>query len=202
MYIRQVPKLIDHDRRATAITEAAWRVLVRGGVRAVSVRNVAAEATVATASLRRLFPTQASLLASCLTLVRERVSARIQALPQPSDAIEGAIAVIAETLPLDEERSLEMEVYLTLGMAALTDQELRAAYKLLSNDLVALCAAIIDQLVPHRSPSLRQREAAHLFALIDGLALHTLHGDDPAQARDVLRSYLTHIARSETVGGL
>ncbi|MEI2649439.1 MAG: TetR family transcriptional regulator [Dermatophilaceae bacterium] len=110
-----MPRLIDHEARATEITEAAWRVLLRDGVAGVSVRNVAAEAGVATASLRRSFPTQAALLAACLTLMGERVAARIRALPRARDPLAQALAALAETMPLDGERSTEMSVYLALG---------------------------------------------------------------------------------------
>lgn len=191
MYIRRVPKLIDHQRRATDLTEAAWRVLVRGGVRAVSVRSVAAEAGLATASLRRAFPTQASLLAACLGLVRDRVTARVRALPRDRGPLEWSVGALAETLPLDQRRRLEMEVYLTLGTAALTDQRLAAAYRQVSGDLLHLCDRVIDTLLANHPPERRHREAAHLYALVDGLALHTLHGDDPTQALDILQAHLS-----------
>lgn len=194
MYIRRVPKLIDRDRRTTEITEAAWRVLVRGGVRAVSVRNVAAEADLATASLRRIFPTQAALLAACLMLVRDRVTARVLALPKVPDPVERAASALTETLPLDDERRLEMEVYLTLGTAALTDPALRTAYQQVSGNLAHLCAVVVDQLLTDDSPAHRKRESAHLYAVVDGLALHTLHGDPSAQAVEILRAHLSRLA--------
>lgn len=193
MYIRGVPKLIDRDRRGTDITESAWRVLVRGGVGAVSVRNVAAEAGLATASLRRIFPTQATLLAACLILVRDRVTTRVLALPATADPVQWGVVAIAETLPLDDERRLEMEVYLTLGTAALTDPELDTAYRIVSDDLVHLCTAVMDRLLPDRPPARRRQETTHLYALVDGLALHTLHGDDPADALEVLQTHLSRL---------
>lgn len=189
-------------RDATAgradITAAAWRVLVRGGVRAVSVRNVAAEAGLATASLRRSFPTQGALLAACLTLVRDRVVARVLALPAAADPVQRAVAALAETLPLDRVRRLEMEVYLTLGTAALTDSALRTVYETVSGDLVRLCAVVIDRLLPEHPPEHRQQESAHLYALVDGLALHTLHGDDPEQAVRILRAQLSRLAHARS----
>lgn len=189
-----MPRLIDRDQRSAEITEAAWRVLASGGVRGVSVRNVAQEARLATASLRRAFPTQAALLAACLTLMGDRVAARIAALPDEADPVEQAVAALAQTLPLDEERRLEMEVYLTLGTAALTDPGLRAAYRTISDDLGRLCAFVVDGLLSDGGPAHRRREAAHLRALVDGLALHVLHGDDADQALVVLRAHLSRLA--------
>ncbi|MEI2730473.1 MAG: TetR family transcriptional regulator C-terminal domain-containing protein [Dermatophilaceae bacterium] len=189
-----MPKLVDHELRGTEITEAAWRVLVRGGVRAVSVRNVAGEAGLATASLRRVFPTQSALLAACLLLVRDRVATRVVALPRSDDPVETAVAALCETLPLDDTRRLEMQVFLILGTAALADPQLRAAYQAVSSDLVHLCAAVVEHVQPDRPADRRQQETTHLYALVDGLALHTLHGDDPALAHEALRTHLSRLA--------
>lgn len=189
-----MPKLIDHQARATIITEAAWRVLVDQGARAVSVRNVASEAGLATASLRRAFPTQADLLAGCLTLMAQRVSARITALPTRRDPVEQAMALISETLPLDDKRRLEMEVYLTLGTVALSDPGLHVTYATIDAALAALCGQIVLALAPGATPARVRREARHLHALIDGLALHMLHGLASQAALTTLRAHLTDVA--------
>lgn len=162
----------------------------------MSVRNVAGGAGLATGSLRRLFPTQAALLAACLILVRDRVTARVLALPQSPDPVQRCVAAIAETLPLDEERRLEMEVHLSLGTAALSDPELRTAYQVLSNDLRHLCTVVVDRLLPEHPPARRRQESTHLYAVVDGLALHTLHGDDPTQALEVLQAHVSRLAHS------
>ncbi|MBP8882266.1 MAG: TetR family transcriptional regulator C-terminal domain-containing protein [Dermatophilaceae bacterium] len=193
-----MPRLIDHEARATEITEAAWRVLLRDGVAGVSVRNVAAEAGVATASLRRSFPTQAALLAACLTLMGERVAARIRALPRARDPLAQALAALAETMPLDDERRTEMSVYLALGTAALSDHVLQQTYAAIDRQLEDLCAGVVDELLPKPRRRNLTREARHLHALIDGLALHVLHGMAGAQALAVLRAHLKSLSQSST----
>ncbi len=190
-----MPRLIDHDARAAEITDAAWRVLVRDGARAVSVRNVAAEAGLATASLRRAFPTQADLLAACLTRIGDRVTARIRALPPCDDPVDGALARLAETMPLDDDRTIEMEVYLVLGTVALTDPGLHEAYMAVHGDLARLCGATVRAVAPTADADDANRRQRHLHALLDGLALHTLHGMAPADAMAVLREHLHDIAR-------
>lgn len=182
--------MVDSRRRRAEIIEAAWHVLVRDGANAVSVRGVATQAGLATASLRRAFPSQSELLAACLALVGDRVESRIRALPRVSDPVEQAVALLSETLPLDNERRIEMHVYLTLGTAALSDATLGSAYHAISNDLLDLCRQIVAAMQPCDGPDDRQREAARLSALVDGIALHTLHGHDHAQAVDILRNHL------------
>lgn len=189
-----MPRLIDHDQRSVEVVEAAWRVLVQGGVQAVSVRNVAAEAGLATGSLRRAFPTQASLLAACLGLMGERVAGRIRALSQASDPISQAEKVLAETLPLDPERRLEMEVYLTLGTAALSDPQLKLAYTEVSQALARLCRGVVAGLSGTAHAQRREIDAVALNGLLDGLALQLLHGGDPDVARAAVRRQLECIA--------
>ncbi len=190
-----MPKLIDHERRATDITEAAWRVLVRDGAKAVSVRNVAAEAGLATASLRRAFPTQDALLAGCLELLGERARRRIGALPHKRGTQAWALAALAETMPLDDARRVEMEVYLTLGTAALTDPVLRTAHARIDGGLKGLCTAVVDSLLPTTRRRQRAREVRHLHALLDGLALHVLLGMDAREALGVLKAHLESLRR-------
>ncbi|MCE1180309.1 MAG: TetR family transcriptional regulator [Micrococcales bacterium] len=188
-----MPRLIDHEARATEITEAAWRVLVRGGVPAVSVRNVAEEAGLATASLRRSFPTQSDLLVACLALLEERVGGRIRALPQ-RDALEWAIDAIAETVPLDATRRVEMEVHLALGAAAFADERLATAFQRSLQGLQRLSEQIVAMLAPGMPPARLRRAALHLAALVDGLALRILHGGQPRDAMAVLREHLRALA--------
>lgn len=189
-----VPKLIDHQERETAIIEAAWRVLVRDGVAAVSVRNVAAEAGLATASLRRAFPTQTEMLVACLALMGERVGARIRGLRPRVDPVADALARLGETMPLDEERRVEMEVYLALGITALNDSTLRTAYGEIDAALEGLCVAVVQALSPGASRTERLAQSRHLHALLDGLALYVLHGMPPRTATNVLWRHLTTLA--------
>lgn len=196
-----MPRLIDHSARAQEIVEAAWRVLVRGGVPAVSVRNVAAEAGLATASLRRSFPTQSELLVGCLTLMGSRVEARIRALPQAGTPVDQAVAMLAETVPLDDERRVEMEVYLALGVAALSDGALAGALARTRGDLAGMCRLVVDGLAQadpadpaELADGSREREVLHLMALVDGLALQVLLGHDAHEALEVLRSHVVRLA--------
>ncbi|WP_432533989.1 TetR/AcrR family transcriptional regulator [Kineococcus arenarius] len=191
-----MPKLIDHAAREVQIAEAAWRVAVRDGVRAVSVRSVAAEAGLATASLRRAFPTQNALLAYCLELAGRRVRERTAAAAAGLAPREAARAVLRQLLPLDAERRLEMEVFLLIGALALTDADLRPGYDAAHAELAVGCRGIVralEQVGQARAGLDPDLEAARLHALVDGLALHLLRlpdGEDTAWAEGVLDAHL------------
>ncbi|GAB7189917.1 TetR/AcrR family transcriptional regulator [Kineococcus sp. NUM-3379] len=171
-----MPKLVDHAAREVEVARAAWRVLVRDGVGRVSVRSVAAEAGLATGSLRRAFPTQQALLVFCLELVGRRVRERTAALPGGLPAADAVRALLAELLPLDAERRMEMEVFLHIGSLAPTDPALRRVYDAAHAELAGACRSCVEALTAGRDdPALDAGfEARRLHALVDGLALHLL----------------------------
>lgn len=156
--------------------EAAWRVVVRDGVTKLSVRNVAAEAGIAAGSLRYLFPTQETLRAYVLDLVRQRVADRISGM-RPEQPMRRAVEMyFAQLLPLDNERRVEMEVFLSVGVLALTDPALRPAYARAHHDLREGCREMLALLATDLEYSGLDpdSETARTHALIDGLALHLI----------------------------
>ncbi|BAL86179.1 putative TetR-family transcriptional regulator [Actinoplanes missouriensis 431] len=191
-----MPRLIDHSVREQAIADAAWRVLARDGILALSVRNVAEEAGLATASLRRSFPTQDALRAYCLELAGRRAQARLDALPIGTDMRRHVEQCLEQLLPLDPDRRMEMEVFLTLGALAFTNPVMRASFDT-SHALVGQACASLLGMLAETPPytGLRPRLAEHgrrLQVLIDGLGFHLAHNPElpPSWATHELRRYL------------
>lgn len=177
-----MPKLIDKAVRERWVGEAAWRVVVRDGITKLSVRNVAAEAGITAGSLRYLFPTQETLRAYVLDLVRQKVVDRIAAT-QPRTSIRLTVdSYFSQLLPLDAERRVEMEVFLSVGVLAFTDPVLRPAYERAHRDLQEGCRQILALLAtdPRYAELDPEAETARTHAIIDGLALHLIrqHQDE------------------------
>ena len=199
MYIPGVPRLIDHSAREVEVAEAAWRVLSSRGVAALSVRTVAAEAGLATGSLRRAFPTQEALLVFSLELVARRVQERVRHLDLAAPAPGPQLAVLLELLPLDAERRLEMEVFLHLGSLAPNGGPLREVYDTAHRELAGVAEEVLGSLVQAgwARPDLDvPLESRRLHALVDGLALHLVRQDADAPigwAPDVLTAHLHQI---------
>ncbi|SHN47163.1 TetR/AcrR family transcriptional regulator [Cryptosporangium aurantiacum] len=185
-----MPRTLDADERNRVVSEAAWRVLVRDGIPALSVRKIAAEAGLPASSLRYTFPTQASVRARAFELVVERLAARVAAIP-PGDG--WATAALMELLPLDETRRLEMEVGLALGTAAMTDPSLRTIHHAVHQAIRDICEQVVTRYVPLAE---RTVEAQRLHALTDGLALHIVR-QEPHESTDwavsVLDLHLTSL---------
>ncbi|WP_222192919.1 TetR/AcrR family transcriptional regulator [Modestobacter italicus] len=196
-----MPRLIDHAAREVEVAQAAWRVLARGGVAALSVRNVAAEAGLATGSLRRAFPTQEALLVFSLELVARRVADRVAALELDAEAPVAQTAVLRELLPLDAERRLEMDVFLHLGSLAPRGGALRAVYDTAHAQLAAVTTGVVASLVDAgwARPGLDvPLEGRRLHALVDGLALQLVRQAESAPtgwATEVLGTHLDELHR-------
>lgn len=193
-----MPRLLDHDDRERRVVEAAWRVIARDGLAALSVRNVAAEADLAPSSLRYRFPTQARLRIGAIAAVRDRLRERIDRLPRSPDGREHARALLLELLPLDDQRRLELEVYLALGVAALTDAELQP----LRTELYAVVRQVCAEAAAMSLDRPDEGNTDLLHALVDGLAVHLLFrsDDDPAWAVAAVERQLGLIAPTGPAG--
>ncbi|MFJ4222531.1 TetR/AcrR family transcriptional regulator [Curtobacterium luteum] len=165
-----VARSIDVGERRRIVSDAAARVLARNGLGALSVRGVAAEAGLPPSTVRYVFPTQASVRTHALETVFDATTRRVDAVPGTLPDRERARRILLELLPLDEERLIELDVYLALGNAALTDPELRPALDRVVSDMQQWTEQIVRLVgVPEAE---RVFEAQRLHALIDGLAMH------------------------------
>ncbi|WP_253890736.1 TetR/AcrR family transcriptional regulator [Actinokineospora diospyrosa] len=188
-----MPRRINPEQRDRAVVEAAWRVLTRDGLTALSVRNVAAEAHLPPSSLRYTFPTQASVRERAVDTLVDRLRQRVAAIPEPPGGPRWAHAALLELLPLDDERRVEMEVTLALGAAAMTDPDLRSSFNSVNAVVREVCTSAAAALGSEGKVAVD-----HLHALIDGLAFHLVrrtHGESTEWALKVLDAYLPGGAR-------
>lgn len=107
-----MPKIVDHATRREEIAEALWRVVRRDGIRAASVRTVAAEAGWSAGAVRYYFPDQDGLLSFAMDLVSRRVTERIGAIEAKGSVPAIVLRYLDEVLPLDAERRAEFDIWL------------------------------------------------------------------------------------------
>ncbi|WP_306369434.1 TetR/AcrR family transcriptional regulator [Nocardiopsis sp. CC223A] len=172
-----MPKLIDHEHRKEEIAESVWRVILREGVAAVSVRTVAAEAGLAVGSVRHVFPSKAELLEFSMALVHERARLRVQRHIGMHDPREIAEAVLHEFLPLDDTRRAEMELDVAIIAEMPAHQGLRTIREKAHQGIRGACHSVLLHLRDTgevRPEADLELETARLHALVDGLALHGL----------------------------
>ena len=184
-----MPKQVDHDQRREELAAALWRLVMRDGVEAASIRRVAAEAGWSSGSLRHYFETQSDLLVFAMELVSRRVAARLDALPDTTGVREWSELALRELLPLDDERRAEMQVWLAFTMRAVVDPDLRGLRDTAHTQLRSLCRGIAESLQVGDA----ELEGDRLHALVDGLALHAVlapHETTPGRMTAVLAAHL------------
>jgi len=189
-----MPKLVDHDQRRQAIAEGVWRVIVRDGVPAASVRAVATEVGLSAGSLRHFFPAHSDLLVYAMHLVVERIEARVAALPATTSRRRSVEQRLQQLLPLDEERRIENEVWLAFTAHALVHRELRDIWDQVHRAQRHACALAVKQL----GAAAVAVEARRLHALLDGLAVHAALGPDDAPPDRLIAVLRRHLNSLET----
>ena len=127
--------------RDTKVIAAAWRVIAREGVLALTVKALADEADVAVSSMRYTMPSQALVRERALAAVAPAIRARIGRLAaKPPAGPERARALLEALLPLDAERRLEASVLLALSACALTETGLQPIWREADGTIRDVCA--------------------------------------------------------------
>jgi TetR/AcrR family transcriptional regulator, transcriptional repressor of bet genes len=170
-----MPKIVDHDERRNELAAAVWRVASREGLEAITVRRVAEEAGWSTGALVHYFSDKEELIRFAFELTADRVARRIEAATAGrTDPLQVARTMLVEALPLDRERRTEVRLWFAFLGLALTRPALaraqRDAYRAWRGMLAEALGRAQERgdLAPELD---REREAAALIALADGLAV-------------------------------
>ncbi len=191
-----MPKVVDPQLRRRELAEAVWRVIRRDGLEQASVRNVAREAGLSMGSLRHYFTSQSELMVFALRMVIDRIEQRIAALSPQGDPRSHADTVLAELLPLDDQRRAENEVWLAFTARAMTDPQLRALRDEGYDTLRAGCRGLVAGLIgPGRD---LESETTRLHALLDGLAVHAATRPDIDTPESIRAVIARHLAELQT----
>src|SRR5215211_4661257 len=129
-----MPKVVHHEQRRREIAEGA------------SVRTIAQEAGWSAGALRHYFATQSELLDFAIQLAAERIRQRIGALELADDPRRAVEQLLAELLPLDDERRAENEVWLAFTARAMIDPQLRVRHAEIDDALRAACRRALELL--------------------------------------------------------
>lgn len=120
-----MPKIVDHDLRRQELLSATWRVIARIGVIGATTREIAREAGVSTGVLAHYFTDKEDLLTGALRLSHQQYFTRIAERTQGLLGLDALRVIMAEALPLDEERLLEAQIELNFIALALGNSALR-----------------------------------------------------------------------------
>jgi AcrR family transcriptional regulator len=156
----------DSLRRREQLAATMFEIVADRGLEAVTVREVAAVAGVSIGAVQHHFPTKDAMLASAFHHVVDRLRERIDRRHRSGDAATDLNTVLAELLPLDEQRRREARVQVAFAARAATSTELQAIQRPLLERIRAEIAEVLGA-----GEGACERSVA-LLALVDGLALH------------------------------
>jgi AcrR family transcriptional regulator len=180
---------LDGDARRRELGEALWRVVLREGIEAASVRKVAAEAGLSKGSLRHVFPSQSELLAFAMRLIVDEVTRRVEAVDDAGEIRDVVERKLHTLLVLDPETRAIFDVWLAFAIRARVDESLRSLRDETHASVRGLCRdslAVLQAEGKARRELDLECEAERLHALIDGLAMHaTLEPELTTPARQV-----------------
>jgi AcrR family transcriptional regulator len=198
----RVPKVVDHEGRRAELAGALWRVALRDGFDAVSVRSVAQEAGWSAGALRHYFPDRAGMVLFAVDHAVESVRQRMDRANDAAGSLTPRLVRdhLEQLLPLDDARRTESEAWFALVTLAHRDASAarrRAEIDDLIRGAVESAVAALEELGALGAGRGRASEAARLHALLDGMVLHLLADPPrltPDQARDLLARHLAELA--------
>ncbi|OFI39930.1 TetR family transcriptional regulator [Arthrobacter sp. SW1] len=201
-----MPKIVDAAARRQDVVDAVFRIIASDGLERASLREVADEAGLAVGSVRHYFASSDELLVHSFSVVIDRIAGRLEAALESvqaeepgSDAHhEAVLALLGQLLPLDEERAVDVCVWLAFRTAA----RIKAVYAPEAARSHRAVAAVVGQLIMLLLPGSAQQdilvtEAERLLAALDGLCMHALLQPEWMTAqmcRDVLEAHLAGLA--------
>lgn len=172
-----MPKIVDHEKQRHIVAQAALKVIQKFGLEQATVRNIAKEAGLSVGSMRHYFSTQVELFAFCMGLYAQRVQKRVAVLTVEKPFLPDLKQLLLQFLPVNEERTKEMEVWYLFNAKVMIYPELRKVSEEMQNGLYRTAEFVIETLVKSNlaKPGLDAAlEAEKLYALVDGLAIHQL----------------------------
>ncbi|WP_372664893.1 TetR/AcrR family transcriptional regulator [Amycolatopsis kentuckyensis] len=121
-----MPKIIDHDQRRRDIVDVTWDLIVRGGIEAATMREIAAAAGFANGALKLYFPSKEDIIAAtyerALDMMRQYVDL---------DGLRGLDAlreICVSSMPIDEERITAGRVLMIFWQMSLGNRRMHDKY--------------------------------------------------------------------------
>ena len=196
-----MPKRVDHEERRQQIAEALLRTAAVRGLHATGMREVAAEAGVSLRLVQYYFGTKEELLLAAMQHLAARFGAQAtarfrQANTSPASPRDVIAAILAQSLPADEERRTFHLIYTAYLALSLTDPALAIAPLVKNSGAVAgvlaaqlRAAQAAGDTPAHLDPDL---EALTLMAMSAGLATSVLAGQSTAGQAQAVVDYHLH----------
>jgi AcrR family transcriptional regulator len=166
-----MPRIVDIDERRQELTDAAARLISRGGLSAATMREVAAEAGLTTGALTHYFADKRELLQCTLVAsLQLRVASRSEvSAADPAIALRAALT---GALPIDDASRRHWMVTVAFCAEAAGDVELAATQRDAYREFRRYVVMLVQKCGVPRDDATEVGE--RLIAAVDGVAMQTL----------------------------
>ncbi|WP_018681914.1 TetR/AcrR family transcriptional regulator [Actinokineospora enzanensis] len=123
-----MPKVIDHDERRAHIVEVTWGLIVRGGLEAATMREIAEAAGFANGALKRYFASKDLLVEATFERALSMMHTHITAVTAGKSGLEALRTLCTATMPLDAKRITAGRVLLAFWEMSLSNKRLHDRY--------------------------------------------------------------------------
>lgn len=178
-----MPKAVDHDLRREHIAQAACVVVAKHGLQKATVVRIARTAGYTTGMLPHYFASKREILLAALRLSLRRIEARLQ---EAGNQGQDLLAVLAETLPVDEARFTECAFWTAFWGQVSTDSEARRLNAWVHREYAKLyrkCLATHWPQSAHWPPALRAQVLLSIMSFLNGLTTSAVTSPDDWPAR-------------------
>ncbi|TAA72724.1 TetR/AcrR family transcriptional regulator [Planococcus salinarum] len=194
-----MPKLIDHETKKLDIAHAAWRIILKEGVAAASVRNIAKEAGITLGALRYYFASQEELLAFTEDLIHailaERTSELFMVDLQPQQKI---LQLLNGLLPGADRGEAAAEARLIFKLQSkYTGKSYDAGRDSIYQAVKSILSNLVMLNLLKKDTDLGL-ETDRLYALMDGLAMDAmLRGTEnrAEKTKNILSAHINSICK-------
>jgi AcrR family transcriptional regulator len=189
-----MPKIVDHDQRRDQIALVACRVVAENGFDQATIVRIAREAGYTTGMVAHYFDTKQDIIIAALRLILRRIEER---LTRPAgDAPADLLTVLAEALPIDEQRYIECAFWTAFWGQVSADKRLKRINAWVHREYLRLFERCLAQgwpLWPQLTAATREQVLRSVVTFINGVTASAVASQSdwpPAKQIEQLRLQL------------
>ncbi|WP_159501768.1 TetR/AcrR family transcriptional regulator [Microbacterium sp. 18062] len=177
-----MPKVVDHEQRRRELAQAAMRVIHRVGIEKTTIREIARESGYSSGVLAHYFANKNEILVTAHRAVFTEARRRIQERSERIRTADDLREALLQSLPIDDQRTMEAFVDVAFWAQAILDAELREVRTASYRASIDNWEKRIGEAREHGVVNARSTDrelAVEAMALIDGVSVEALlHPDE------------------------
>jgi AcrR family transcriptional regulator len=163
------------DSKRIGALSATLRVIARDGLEKTTIRSIAKESGCSAGSLAHYFRDKEDILRQALELADARISKRMADIISESEPNLALREVLAQVLPIDDDRTVELTLDVNFWGKALIHPELRGLEHEDHDRWRNIVLGLVSSIESSNKSSLSAQDLTDvLIAFLDGLGLQAL----------------------------